>query len=152
MEIRPAREADVTPLAEQMKAVVDEGRWLGTEPNRSVEELTERFRSALDEGHIVLVLEQDGQILGAISIHPTGIGGVHTLGMSILKEFRGQGWGRKLVLAGLEEARRRGVAKVVLEVWPDNGRASLSTPRAASRSRAISATTILASMAPAARP
>lgn len=123
MEIRPARETDADLMAEQMKAVVDEGRWLGTEPDRSVADLAEWFRSSLEEDHILFVLEQDGRIRGAISIHPTGIGGVHTLGMSILKEFRGRGWGRRLVLAALDEARRRGVVKVVLEVWPDNGRA-----------------------------
>jgi ribosomal protein S18 acetylase RimI-like enzyme len=71
----------------------------------------------------VFVLERERRIVGAISIHPTGIDGVHSLGMSILREFRGQGWGRRLVLAALEEARARGIVKVVLEVFPDNGRA-----------------------------
>jgi ribosomal protein S18 acetylase RimI-like enzyme len=123
MEIRPARETDATALAEQMKVVVDEGRWLGTQPDSTVEDLAERFRAALAEDHILFLLEQDAQVAGAIGIHPTPIEGVHTLGMSILEEFRGRGWGRQLVLTALEEARGRGIVKVVLEVWPDNGRA-----------------------------
>jgi ribosomal protein S18 acetylase RimI-like enzyme len=123
MELRPAGIADAAEMAEQMKAVADEGRWLATESDRSEEGLAERFRSALEEDHIVFVLERERRIVGAISIHPTGIDGVHSLGMSILREFRGQGWGRRLVLAALEEARARGIVKVVLEVFPDNGRA-----------------------------
>jgi ribosomal protein S18 acetylase RimI-like enzyme len=123
MELRPARISDVAAMAEQMKAVADEGRWLATQSDRSVEELAERFRSALEEDHIMFVLELAVRIVGTVGVHPTGINGVHSLGMSILQEFRGQGWGRQLVLAALEEARRRGIVKVVLEVFPDNGRA-----------------------------
>ena len=43
--------------------------------------------------------------------------------MSILKEFRGQGWGRQLIDAALDAARSRGVFKLELEVFPDNARA-----------------------------
>lgn len=123
VEIRLARKADAPGWAEQMKAVADEGRWIATESNRTVAELVERFHTATDEGHILLVLESDGRIVGGLGIHPTGIEGVHTLGMSILDEYRGQGWGRRLLDAGLAEARAQCVFKVVLEVWPDNGRA-----------------------------
>jgi ribosomal protein S18 acetylase RimI-like enzyme len=123
MELRPATDSDVAGWAEQVKAVADEGRWIGSESNRTVEELAERFRSALAEDQILLVLEEAGRIVGSIGIHPTGVDGVHTLGMSILKEFRGQGWGRQMVLTALDESRARGIVKVVLEVWPDNGRA-----------------------------
>ncbi|HTX32092.1 MAG TPA: GNAT family N-acetyltransferase [Solirubrobacteraceae bacterium] len=123
MQVRPARASDAVGWAEQIKAVADEGRWIATEGDRTVEDIAERFRSADAEDQIMLVLEDAGRIVGGIGIHPTGIEGVHTLGMSILKEFRGQGWGRQLVAAALQEARGRGIVKVVLEVWPDNGRA-----------------------------
>jgi putative acetyltransferase len=123
MEVRPARADDATGLAEQVKLVAEDGRWIGTQSDRSLEELTERFRSLFEEDPIMFVLEHERRIVGGIGIHPTGIDGVHSLGMSILKEFRGQGWGRRLVDAALEEARARGVVKVVLEVFPDNGRA-----------------------------
>jgi ribosomal protein S18 acetylase RimI-like enzyme len=123
MQVRPASASDAAGWAEQIKAVADEGRWIASEGNRTVEELTERFRAGFAEGQIAFVLDDGGRIVGGIGIHPTGIDGVHTLGMSILQEFRGQGWGRQLVGAALEEARARGIVKVVLEVWPDNGRA-----------------------------
>ncbi len=123
VEIRPAQITDASGLAEQVKLVADEGRWIGTQSNRSVDELTERYRSMLEADSIMFVLEHGQRIVGEIGIQPTGIDGVHSLGMSILEEFRGQGWGRRLVEAALEEARGRGIVKVVLEVFPENGRA-----------------------------
>jgi len=123
LQIRRAQAEDAAGLADQMRVVVDEGRWLATESDRSVEELTERFRSALGNEHILHVLEHDGRIVGAIGIHPTGVSGVHSLMMSILREFRGQGWGRRLIIEALDAAREADVRKVVLEVFPDNGTA-----------------------------
>jgi putative acetyltransferase len=123
MQIRRATVKDAADLAEQMKLVADEGEWLATQRDRSVDQLTEMFRSGLTGGDILFALEDGRRIVGGIGIHPAGIEGVHHLGMSILKDFRGQGWGRRLIDAALDEARRRGVVKVILEVWPDNGRA-----------------------------
>jgi ribosomal protein S18 acetylase RimI-like enzyme len=123
VEIRRAEPDDVIGLARQIKAVADEGRWIATESDRSVDELADRFRLAFDQRHIVFVLQDDDRIVGAIGIHPTGVKGVHTLGMSILKDFRGRGWGRRLVETALDAARERGDRKVVLEVFADNSRA-----------------------------
>jgi ribosomal protein S18 acetylase RimI-like enzyme len=123
MEIRPAEVSDARALAAGMKAVVDEGRWLETESDRPVEQLTEMFRSGLEDEHILFVVVKGGEIVGSIGIHPTRVHGVHSLGMWMLRDFRGQGWGRRLVQAALDEAQARGVRKVELEVFPDNGRA-----------------------------
>jgi putative acetyltransferase len=123
MEIRRASVQDAPGLAEQISAVADEGRWIATESGRPIGPLIERFESGIEEGHLVFVLEHDERIVGGIGIQPTGIEGVHSLGMSVLDEFRGQGWGRRLVDTAVEAARAAGVRKVVLEVFADNGRA-----------------------------
>jgi putative acetyltransferase len=110
-------------MALQMKAVADEGRWIATQSDRTAEELTERFRTALREDHVLLVLEHDDRIVGAVGLHPTPISDVYSLGMSILEEFRGRGWGRRLMDAALDAGRSRGIVKVELEVFPENARA-----------------------------
>jgi ribosomal protein S18 acetylase RimI-like enzyme len=123
VEVRRARVEDAGSYAEQMKTVVDEGRWLAAESDQTVEALTERFRTALADERILFVLEDAGRIVGAIAVHPTGVEGVDNLGMWILAELRGQGWGRRLLDTALDAARAAGVRKVVLEVFPENGRA-----------------------------
>ena len=123
MEIRRATPADADGLAEQMKAVVDEGVWLAAQSDRTAADLAAMFYAQLEEGHLVFALEDGHAIVGAIGIHPTGIDGVHYLGMSILHQFRGQGWGRLLIDTALAAAAAAGVRKVVLEVFADNGRA-----------------------------
>ena len=121
MKIRRAGVGDAAQHASQMRVVVDEERWLATQSDRTVEQLTEMFRSGLEEGHLLFVLEDERRIVGAAGIHPTHVGGVHSLGMWILPEYRGKGSGRGLVEAALEAARAEGVRKVELDVFPDNG-------------------------------
>jgi putative acetyltransferase len=123
VEIRAAVASDAIGLARELKSVADEGRWVATQSDRSVDELTERFGNLIQEEHIIFVLEHDRQIVGHVGIHPTGVEGVDSLGMSIVKEFRGRGWGRRLVTTALDAARERRIRKVVLEVFSDNARA-----------------------------
>jgi putative acetyltransferase len=123
MQIRRATVKDAADLAEQMKLVADEGEWLATQRDRSVDQLTEMFRSGLTGGDILFALEDGRRIVGAIGIHPTEISGVHSLGMWIVDGYRGEGWGRRLVNEALDAARELGVRKVVLEVFPENARA-----------------------------
>jgi ribosomal protein S18 acetylase RimI-like enzyme len=123
VEIRAAVASDAIGLARELKSVADEGRWVATQGDRSVDELTERFGNLIQGEHIIFVLEHDGQIVGHVGIHPTGVEGVDSLGMSIVQEFRGQGWGRRLVTTALDAARERRIRKVVLEVFSDNARA-----------------------------
>jgi ribosomal protein S18 acetylase RimI-like enzyme len=61
-------------------------------------------------------------VVGNAGLHES-VPGVVYFGMAILPEARGQGGGRALLAAILEHARSRGIHKVELEVWPDNGRA-----------------------------
>jgi putative acetyltransferase len=120
MRVRRARLEDVEALAGGMKAVADEGRWLATPPGTPVEELAERFRWTLAEDDArLLVLEDEGEVVGAIGLNPTGFPGVLSLGMWVLPEWRGRGGGRLLLEAAIAE-RPDHVHKIELEVWPDN--------------------------------
>ncbi len=118
MEARPAEIEDCEALAEGMKLVVDEDRWLATQPPASTEELAERFRGSVRQGNLLFALV-DGQIAGALGLNPSGVDGVLALGMWILPAWRRRGGGRQLIETALA-ARPPDVHKIELEVFPDN--------------------------------
>jgi [ribosomal protein S18]-alanine N-acetyltransferase len=118
MQVRDATFEDCDAIGAGMKAVVDEGRWLATESATELE-LANRFRQAILEGDPVLVLEEDGGIIGALGMHSGGPPGVLSLGMWVLSQHRGRRGGQMLMEAALA-ARPEHVHKIELEVWPDN--------------------------------
>lgn len=123
MKVRLASTDDCAALAQGMKVVVDEGRWLATDSSTPVEELEDRFRLALEiDAHVLLVLEDGGTLVGALGLNPTPVNGVLSLGMWILPGWRGKGGGRMLLDAALE-AKPNGTHKIELEVFPDNAAA-----------------------------
>ncbi len=104
-----------------MKPVVDEGRWLATEPATSEAELEDRFRGGMKRGIVFLVLEAgDGAIAGSVGLHPGDGDRVWGLGMWLAAELRGRGLGRRMLDAALEIARAEGALKIELEVFTDN--------------------------------
>jgi RimJ/RimL family protein N-acetyltransferase len=120
MEVRPATLEDCEALARGMKAVVDEGIWLATEPATPVEDLEQRFRFSVEsDEHHPFVLVGDGGVIGGLGMNPTQAPGVLALGMWVLPEWRGRGGGRMLAEAALA-ARPAGVHKIELEVFADN--------------------------------
>jgi RimJ/RimL family protein N-acetyltransferase len=123
MTIRRAGPGDAAAIARQMKVVVDEGGWLATESDTTLEQLTERFREGFAKENISIVAEEDGEIVGGIGVNPSGIAGVAWLGMSIIAEHRGRGLGRELLDAAIEAAREADYRKLELEVFPENARA-----------------------------
>jgi putative acetyltransferase len=102
-----------------MKTVVDEGTWLATESTTDADELEQRFRGQIERGTPLFALEDEGTVVGSISLYPTAVSGVLSIGMWILASHRGRGGGRMLMDAALA-ARPEDVHKIELEVWPDN--------------------------------
>jgi len=119
VEVRPAEIEDCEALAHGMKVVVDEDRWLATQPPASAEELAERFRGSVRQGNLLFALVDGGEVAGALGLNPTGAAGVLALGMWILPAWRGRGGGRLLIEAALA-ARPPEAHKIELEVFPDN--------------------------------
>jgi RimJ/RimL family protein N-acetyltransferase len=120
MKVRPARIEDCEAIARGMKVVIEEGRWLATEPGASVEDLAERFRAAVEwDGQYLFVLEDGGEPVGSLGMHPTNADGVLSLGMWIRPEWRGRGGGRMLMEAALASVPPE-AHKIELEVFPDN--------------------------------
>jgi len=117
MQVRATALEDCDALGAGMKVVVDERAWLATE-EATADELAERFRKAIRGGETSYVLEEEGEIVGALGTHET-TPGVQYLGMWVLPAYRGRGGGRMLMEALLAD-RPRDVHKIELEVWPEN--------------------------------
>lgn len=120
MEVRRATSDDIEALARGMKAVADEGQWIATQSSVTVAELVERLGGGLGKSdHALFVLEDGGEQVGCLGLHPAGPPGVLSFGMWILPPWRGRGGGQALMEAAMA-AVRSDVHKVTLEVFPEN--------------------------------
>jgi ribosomal protein S18 acetylase RimI-like enzyme len=117
--IRHATVADVPALVALFVDVVDERRWLGTEPGFDQERINAGYMRTMDDpSYLTLVADDAGTIVGTLRLYPRETD--HTLGMLIAAGYRGQGLGTRLVADAVAWARARGSAKIVLGVFPHN--------------------------------
>jgi RimJ/RimL family protein N-acetyltransferase len=103
-----------------------ERRYLAILKARSLPVIRKFVLGNIRTGNPQFVAVNDGRVVGWCDIcrmdRPVYLhAGV--LGMGILKEFRGQGLGRRLILAALERAREVGIERVELTVYVSNKRA-----------------------------
>jgi RimJ/RimL family protein N-acetyltransferase len=119
LRLRRAGPADAAAIAAGMKPVVDEARWLATQPSATAADLEVRFRAGMGEGLVFLVLERDAEVVGCAGLNP-GDDGVWTLGTWLAAGLRGRGHGRRLLDAAVAAAVEEGARKVELEVFTDN--------------------------------
>jgi RimJ/RimL family protein N-acetyltransferase len=123
VKVREATRQDAEAMAQVLAAVAEEGL-IATEPPVDLAARARRFSRDIEGKSAGLwVLEDGGRVVGHAVAHESGTDGVLSLGMAILPEARGQGGGRDLLAAVVEDARSRGAHKLELEVWPDNERA-----------------------------
>jgi RimJ/RimL family protein N-acetyltransferase len=123
MLIRYATAEDADAFAAAVAEVAEENRWIATEPPVDVEAFAARVRTMLADGSTFFVLDDGGRIAGTLGLHTTRVPGVVALGMSLVADVRGQGWGRAMLRAAIDHARGAQCHKIELEVWPDNERA-----------------------------
>lgn len=123
MEIRLAASLDAPGLARGMRAVVEEGDYLATQSSTSEAELEARFACGINDGHIIVVVDDAGEIAGCAGIHPTEVAGVWSLGTWILPGRRRQGLATAMIARAVELAREREIRKVELEAFSDNAAA-----------------------------
>jgi RimJ/RimL family protein N-acetyltransferase len=124
VEIRPAQPRDAAQFIEVIRQVAAERRFIATE------EVTwrprmyrKRFRRSRTDQAATLVAVAGGRVVGSIGIRREEWRTnrhIATFGMSILKEWRGQGIGSALLAEALRWARSVGVEKVSLTVYPHN--------------------------------
>ena len=118
--VRRALPEDVDAVVDMFVAVVEEGRWLGSQPPVDRDAQYERFRhDATSEEAVSLVAVVDSEIVGhaRVDVAPYKVAG---LGMMVDARWRGRGVGGALVSASVDAARDLGAHKVALQVWPHN--------------------------------
>jgi diaminopimelate decarboxylase len=127
VEIRPARPRDAASFVEALQAVAGERRYIATETvTRSARETRKRFRRSWTDLQASIVAVHDGRVIGSLGIRREGFPvyrHIASLGMSVVKEWRGRGIGTALLTEALRWARSVGVEKVSLTVYPHNTRA-----------------------------
>ena len=126
--LRPARPTDAGALSRLFAAVRAEGRWLVTSP-AAMSEPSEAFfiGEMIRAGDgLVLVAEADAEVVGNVLVSlDRNVASAHigTLSICVADGWRDIGIGSALVGAAIDWARRRGLLKVALGVFPDNERA-----------------------------
>jgi putative acetyltransferase len=120
--VRLATGADVDAIVDLFEAVVDEGRWLGTQPPLDRREQLERLAAEVADPQgptLFVAVGPDGEVVG--HLHMSGRSyGVANLAMFVAAGWRDRGVGSRLVVAAVEAARTSGTHKVALQVWPNN--------------------------------
>lgn len=120
VSVRPAVADDVEAMLDVLERVVDEGRWVGTEPPLDRVERRDRFMDTMegsDSVHLVAVIE--GQVVGELGLERAPYGVAH-LWMCVDPQWRGRGAGGALVAEAIAVAPALGAHKLALQVWPHN--------------------------------
>ena len=123
--LRPARPRDASSFVEAYGAVAAERRFIQTERvTRSLGFYRRRFRRSWDEHAAHLVAVDGDRVVGSLSIerrdaHPATTH-VATFGMFVSAPYRGRRIGVALMREALAWARRFGIERIELTVYPHN--------------------------------
>jgi putative acetyltransferase len=123
VSIRPARASDAGSYLRMWRGIVEERRWVRTETVGSLKDYRRSLADSWSDERARFVALAWGEVIGIITIermqHPVNRH-VATLGMAVEASWRGKGLGSALMAAAMRWARRAGMEKVTLEVYPDN--------------------------------
>jgi RimJ/RimL family protein N-acetyltransferase len=121
--VRPATADDVAAIVAAFTTVVEERRWLGTEPGFDRDDRIAQLLAGIEDPDVaVLVAEAGPVVVGNLNIQKHSYG-VCDLGMFVAEGWRGRGVGRRLLEAAIDWARSVDAHKITLQLWPDNAAA-----------------------------
>ncbi len=126
VEIRPISEGDIAGFRAAVDAVARERQYLSRRQGPSPEGASRFVRDNIARGDPQFVATHDGAVIGWCDIvrsdgdYSSHVG---TMGMGLMSSWRGQGLGRRLLLATLERAVAAGITRVELSVHASNARA-----------------------------
>jgi amino-acid N-acetyltransferase len=99
--LRAALPADVPKMQKVVNTFAESGEMLP----RNLSEMYENLRD-------YLVVESDGDLVGCVALHLVWSDLAEVKSLAVTKAVQGQGVGKKMVNAALDEARRLGLPKV----------------------------------------
>ncbi len=122
--IRPIREDDAAGFHAALDSVCRERRYLATVEAPAIDKAVEFVRANVEAGHPQFVAEINGVIIGWCDAIPgdeeSGTKRTGRLGMGIVREWRGQGIGQRLLKATIAAAHGAGQEKIELIVYATN--------------------------------
>lgn len=127
ISIVPAEERHIAGYHAALDAVARERRWLCFLEAPPIEKSAAFVRELLGGAGVqVVAVSEAGAVVGWCDIalgERESIRHAGHLGMGLLKDYRGQGLGRKLMEAALTAVKAQGVERVELEVYASNAAA-----------------------------
>lgn len=122
--IRLISETDVPAFRHALDSVARERLYLAAFEAPPIERVEAFISSNVKNGHPQFVAVEDGEIVGWCDAIPgastAGTAHVGSLGMGVIKEYRGNGIGRQLLEATLSKAKELGLEKIELSVYASN--------------------------------
>lgn len=123
IKIVPAEERYIDSFTNTLDTVAKEGKYLAMTKAPPVEHMRSFVLGLIEDNDIQFYAVLNDEVIGWCDIvrrqrkmfKHTG-----ALGMGILKEYRGKGIGKKLVIESLKQAKANSLEKVVLEVFASN--------------------------------
>ena len=88
---------------------------LKTDPEGTDHDISDIYQHYFRRGGWFSVIEKDGKIIGSYGIYPVNDVICELRKMYLLKEFQGQGLGRKMMEEALSRARELGYTEMILE-------------------------------------
>lgn len=123
LTIRNTRIEDAPAVAGCISSVARERRYLLRTQALSPEKVREFIQFVHNTGGVHLVVIDGVEVVGWCDVAPgtfEGLTHAGQLGMGLLPEYRGQGWGRKLLTSTLETAFRHNFERIELTVFASN--------------------------------
>ena len=106
-----------------VKSVSAEGKFLSGTSGFPIDSTVEFIQEIIDNNWSQFYAVEGDRVIGWCDIIPRKqefFAHVGILGMGVIKEFRGQGIGEKLLETTLADAQTKGIEKVELEVYASN--------------------------------
>jgi RimJ/RimL family protein N-acetyltransferase len=123
VQIEPFREVHIRSFHEAVDMVAREKSFLARTEAPPIEETEKLVRENIHSKSAYYVAVVSGQVIGWCLIvqNPREVfSHCGTLGMGVVKDFRGKGIGSSLIKAALSKAKANGMERVELEVFDNN--------------------------------